>query len=67
MNHCAIAAEHVDSPTWSPAWRLECEARYLLQIRGLGARREALAKPLRALRRVALEAEMRRLWGSVCR
>lgn len=67
MNHCAIAAAHRDAPTWSDAWRLECEARYLLRIGGMRARRAALDRPARALRRLSLETEMKRLWGLGCR
>lgn len=63
MNHCAIAAENQDNPTWSPAWRLECEARYLLGL-PLRIRQEGLKHPSRALRRVALEAVMRKLFDA---
>lgn len=44
----------------SPEWRLECEARYLLKL-PIDRRRAELAVPARALRRAALEVEMRRI------
>lgn len=62
MNHCAIAREHAENPTWSSAWRLECEARALLAL-PLAVRRLELAVPARAGRRKELEGEMKRLFG----
>lgn len=47
-------------PTWTPAWRLECEARWLL-AQPLAARRDYLAMPLVQGRSAALKAEMTRL------
>jgi len=49
-------------PTWTPEWRLECEARALLAVPPR-QRRLLLADPARAKRREALEQEMLRLWG----
>lgn len=49
------------SPTWTPAFRLECEARYLLGM-PLRIRQDALKHPARAMRRAELEAEMKRQW-----
>lgn len=51
------------APTWTPEYRLECEARHLLRL-PLAERRQALAAPARAARRLALEAEMRRQWDA---
>ena len=45
--------------TWSQAFRLECEARYLLR-QPLAFRQEYLKHPNVAGRRTALEAEMTR-------
>lgn len=67
MNHCTIAAANEHLPTWSPAWHLECEARYLIRAGGLHERRTALERPARVGRRDALEREMKRLLGLECR
>lgn len=61
MNHCAIATANADSPTWSPACRLECEARHLLTM-PLEMRQAELAHANRAKRRSMLEQEMLRIW-----
>lgn len=50
------------SRTWTPAWRLECEARWLLGLT-LDARREHLAHPLVQARAEALKAEILLLHG----
>ena len=47
--------------TWTPEYRLQCEARYLLNM-PLRERQDALKHPARALRRADLEAEMKRQW-----
>lgn len=51
------------APTWTPDYRLACEARHLLNL-PLAERRKALAAQARAARRQALEAEMLRQWGA---
>lgn len=61
-NHSQVASNHADAPTWGDAWRIECEARYLLSL-PLEVRRSGLAHPDRAKRRNLLEADMRRLWA----
>lgn len=61
MNHCALSREQNGNPTWTPAFRLECEARYLLGM-PLRIRQDALKHPARAMRRADLEAEMKRQW-----
>lgn len=48
------------SPTWTPQWRLECEARWLLG-KPLAYRRDYLAQPAVLRRADALMAEMLRL------
>jgi len=59
MNYCSRASE--GNPTWTPEFRLECEARYLLGM-PLRMRQDALKHPARAMRRAELEAEMKRQW-----
>lgn len=59
MNHCALAREQDGNPTWSPEFRLECEAAMLLRM-PLIQRRIELAVPARAQRKHDLEVEMRR-------
>lgn len=48
------------SPTWTPEYRLRCEATFVLRL-PLAARREYLAAPLVAKRVEALKAWMLRL------
>ena len=50
-------------PTWTPAWRTETEARWLLK-QPLEFRREYLAKKLVLPRAESLKAEMIRLHGA---
>ena len=61
MNHCTVARSHASNPTWQEAWRMECEARYLLSLPTLEDRREALGMNARAQRKAALMAEMTRV------
>lgn len=61
MNHCTIARENENSPTWSLRYRLACEAAMLLRM-PLVQRRIELKVPARAMRRAALEDEMRQQW-----
>lgn len=62
MSQCRCPSCASDpSPTFLPAHRLACEARYLLTV-PLAKRREYLeAKPVQA-RRAELQAEMTRQW-----
>ena len=47
-------------PTWTPEWRLECEARWLLG-KPIWVRKEYLDKPAVAQRAEVLKGEMLRL------
>lgn len=60
MNLCTVARDNASSPTWQEAWRMECEARFLLSLPTLEDRREALGMNARAQRKSALMAEMTR-------
>lgn len=62
MNRCAIATANSASPTWSTAYRLECEARHLLAM-PLEVRQAELGHANRAKRRPMLEKEMLRIWS----
>lgn len=66
MNHCSIARACATAPTWQPEYRLECEARALLDM-PLALRRMELAAPARAGRRKSLEDEMKRLFADARR
>lgn len=72
LNHCAIATANSENPKWSPAWRLECLARWhadsparateIAALDSLEARRKALekfAEPNRSRIKLAMVA----LWG----
>ena len=61
MNNCSIARENTENTTWTPEYRLQCEAAMLLRM-PLMLRRMELDVPARAKRKHTLEAEMKRQW-----
>lgn len=71
MNHCAIATANSENPTWSPAWRLECLARWhadsparateIAALDSLVARRKALEK-FKEPQRSRIKLAMVALW-----
>lgn len=72
VNHCTIATANTDNPTWSLAWRQECEARWradyparateIAALDSLEARRKALEK-FAEPNRSRIKAAMLALWG----
>jgi len=72
LNHCAIATANSENPTWSPAWRLECLARWhadsparaseIAALDSLEARRKAMEK-FKEPQRARIKSAMLALWG----
>lgn len=63
MTNCLCpSCSETPAHTWTPEFRLECEARYLLGL-PLKVRQDALIHPARSMRRKSLEDEIKRQWA----